>query len=234
MKPNNFIYRTIAVAMLATVMSGCLPSLNSVNVKSSGESSVNDNRRAAYNGPKARVSVINFKDKTRNRIFTPSFGRGMADMLTTSLVNTDRYIVLERENINAIERERARYGRHKKKLEDSDLMITAAVTEWDPGTSGVKVGTGGLGGLFSSLGGSFKSAHVAIDLRLVDVDTGRILSATSVEGKASKFSGHVRSSSLGTGLSGFQKGPMESAIREVIEAATNYVVVKTPRTFYRY
>lgn len=232
--PIKCVWLLAAAAMLA----GCLATTGA-RVTSSGGADMQAARAEAYNGPKARVAVIDFEDKmSSTRYYRAEYGRGMADMLTTALFQTNRYIVLERENIGAVEAERRRYGRgNQPRLEDADILIKAAITGFDPGTAGAKGGLSGLlGGKLKGLTGSFKKAHVAMDLRVIDVSTGRVISATSVEGNATSFGAGgagIGGAMAGT-LSGFAKSPMETAIRNMIVTAVDHIVAQTPETYYRY
>jgi curli biogenesis system outer membrane secretion channel CsgG len=198
-------------------------------------------RAEAYDGPKARLVVADFEDKmSASGYYRAEYGRGMSDMLKTALFQTNRYVLLEREKIAAVEAERARRaarGRPKVELEDADIVVTAAITGFEPDSGGGEVGrglSGALGGLLGSVAGSMRQARVAMDIRLIDVDTGRVIAATSVEGKATSFGASAAGGSLGTSLSGFAKGPMETAIREMIQASVAFIVGKTPATYYRY
>jgi curli biogenesis system outer membrane secretion channel CsgG len=214
-----------------------LTACTSAGVTSSGGADMDSARADAYDGPKARIAIADFEDKmSSSGYYRGEYGRGMSDMLGTALFQTNRYIVLEREKLKAVEAERKRRN-SATKIEDADIMVTAAVTGFDPGTAGAKGNVGGaFGGLLGGVTGAFQQAHVAIDLRVIDVDTGRVIAATSVEGKASGFGGGVGGigGKLGGGLSGFAKGPMETAIRKMIQAAVDEVVRKTPKTYYRY
>lgn len=220
------------VSMLA--MSAC----TTAGVTSgSGGADMEAARAETYDGPKARIVIIDFEDKmSSSGHYRAEYGRGMSDMLATALFESNRYIVLEREKIAAVEAERRRRN-PKIKIEDADVMVTAAITGFDPGTAGAEGGLGGLlGNKLGSLVGSFKQARVAMDLRVIDVDTGRVIAATSVEGKATGVGAGVAGvgGKMTGGLSGFAKGPMEGAIRQMIKTATDFIVTKTPKTYYRY
>jgi len=100
----------------------------------------------AYDGPKARIAVKDFEDKMSSTgVYRAEYGRGMRDMLTTALFQTNRYIVLEREKLEGVIQE-LRSGTsdlHRQEatvplgeLEGAELLVTAAVTGFDPGTSG--------------------------------------------------------------------------------------------------
>ncbi|MCI0428391.1 MAG: CsgG/HfaB family protein [Nitrospiraceae bacterium] len=202
-----------------------------------------------YKGLKARMAVAVFEDKTVNPgLYRAEFGRGLSDMLTTALFQTARFIVLEREKLQAVlaEQNLGTTGRFKREgppigeLERADIMVYAAITGFDPGVAGGSAGVGQLpgavGSLLGGLAGSYRQARVAMDLRLIETRTGRLLAATSAEGTATSFAGDIglTGTKLGVGLDGFAKTPMESAIREMIQKAVDFVAAKTPETFYRY
>ena len=232
--------------ILASLMAAGLISCASAKVTSSGGQDIASAQMESYNGPKARVAVADFEDKmSSSGQYKGEYGRGMSDMLTTALFQSNRYIVLEREKIEAIlaEQNFGMSGRVKKEtaakigeIEGADLMITAAITGFDPGAAG---GGGGLGGLLGeglgAIAGAFKKAHVAMDIRVIDTNTGRILAATSVAGSATAFGGGgiFLGGAMGGGLGGFSKTPMETAIRQMIGEAVKFIVAQTPQEFYR-
>ena len=56
-----------------------------------------------YKGPKKRIAVLDFEDKSSGQHSGwHNVGRGMADSLVTALVKTNRFIVIEREQINKV------------------------------------------------------------------------------------------------------------------------------------
>jgi len=215
----------------------------------------------AYDGPKARIAVAEFEDKIHGGMrgyWQPAYGSGLRDMLTTSLFQSNRYIVLEREQLKAViqEQDLGTTGRIKKEtavaigeLEGAEILVKAAITGWQPGTSG---GSGSLGGVASSLlghdlastigkatlslAGSAQTSTIAMDLRLIDTRTGRILSATSVEGKATSIGagGGARGVGAFGALSGFAKTPMERAVRECMDQAVAWVATQTPKNYYHF
>src|SRR5687767_2161415 len=200
-------------------------------------------RAEAYDGPKARIVVADFEDKMSSQgQYRSEYGRGMMDMLKTALFQTNRYVLLEREKMAAVEAERARRakrsgGAPKVEIEDADIVVTAAVTGFEADTAGGEATRqigGRLGDFLGAVTGSFRQARVAMDIRMIDVDTGRVIAATSVEGKASSFGAASAGGRLGSGLSGFSRGPMETAIREMIQESAQFIVGRTPATYYRY
>jgi curli biogenesis system outer membrane secretion channel CsgG len=215
--------------------------------------SIDEAQQEAYDGPKARVAVSQFKDKTGKGWWTGAIGDGMADMLSTALFHSNRYIVLERQQVSDVLREQdlGAAGRIKKgteapigDIEGAELLITGAVTEFEGATSGVGGGLGGIGGtagrILGGIGGGFKKAHMAIDVRVIDTRTSRIVAATSVEGEATDFAlggalaGAGSGGALGGALGGWSKTPTEKALRICIQEAVKFIVSKTPATYYHY
>ncbi len=174
---------------------------------------------------------------------------GLRDMLITSLVQTKCYRVLERQDFGAIEEEMrlreqgytGKKGTRKGKIKEADLLVVAAVTGWEPGTSGVGGGVGGLfGGVLGGVAGAFKKTSMAMDIRVIDVETSEVLAATRVEGTASAISaggllgGVVGSTPLGGGLNAYAKTPMEKAIRQCIYEAVKFIINNTPKEYFKY
>ncbi len=224
-----------------------------VNVRESSGRSMADAQADHYNGPKARIAVARFENKTADSMnwYSPSIGDGMADMLTTALVNSGRYIVLERESLDTVlsEQDLGASGRIREdtaaaigEIEGAELLVVAAVTEFDGNSGGTSGSLGGskIGRVFGAISGGSRSAHMAIDLRVVDSRTSRILAATSVEGEAKDFNiggalaGYTGSVGLGGSLSSWENTPREKALRQVIGAAVDYVISVTPPTMLRY
>src|SRR6056297_688921 len=245
----------VIVSLVMLMLAGC-PTGTTTNVRESSGRSMADAQAENYNGPKARIAVARFDNKTADSAgyagwYSPSIGDGMADMLTTALVNSGRYIVLERQALDDVlgEQDLGASGRVREEtaaaigeIEGAELLVVAAVTEFDGnsgGTSG-SLGGGDLGRVVGAIAGGTRSAHMAIDLRVVDARTSRILAATSVEGEAQDFdiggalSGYTGSVGLGGSLSSWKNTPREKALRQVIGAAVDYVISVTPPQMMRY
>jgi curli biogenesis system outer membrane secretion channel CsgG len=244
----------LILALLATlVLAGCPAGTGTTtNVRESSGRSMADAQAEQYNGPKARIAVARFENKTADsyRWYSPSIGDGMADMLTTALVNSGRYIVLERQALDDVlgEQDLGASGRVREdtaaaigEIEGAELLVVAAVTEFEGNAGGTRAGGGGIGGgIFGALAGGSRSAHMAIDLRVVDATSSRILAATSVEGEAKDFNiggalaGYTGSVGLGGALSTWENTPREKALRQVIGGAVDYVISVTPQEMMRY
>jgi curli biogenesis system outer membrane secretion channel CsgG len=136
---------------------------------------------------KKRVAVFTFEDKTDHNWHWwdgKHPGDGMADMLTTTLVKSGKYVVMERQEITRIldEQKMGQTGMvtpqsaaEVGKLLGVELAIMGAVTEFGY----TKSDKGGrLKGI--SVGVKSQKATVAVDVRMVNTSTGEILAAETV------------------------------------------------------
>ncbi len=212
--------KSLLVSLLAAVIAAACTSSATV-VSSSGGQSITQARTEPYNGPKYRIAVSAFDDKSAQHA---PVGQGMADMLADSLTNTGRFIVLEREHLNEVTQEQdlSNSSRFKKEtaapigqLEGAQLLIRGSITAFETNCSGGSI-----------ILISAKQACVTINIRVVDAASGRVVNATTVNGTSANngvgivFTG----SSLPIGLGAYSKTPMEQAIRDCIEKAVNYIV----------
>lgn len=190
-------------------------------VSSSSGPTISQAQQESYSGPKKRIVVKAFEFKAARG--SREVGRGMSDMLADSLFNSNRFIVLEREHIKEVieEQDFGASGRVKKEtaapigeIEGAQLIIRGSVTEFEPKCKG--------GALLIV---AAQQACVTVNLRIVDAKTGRVVNATTVEGRSGSVGvGLVfATGSLPVGLGGWSKTPMESAIRNCIETAVQHI-----------
>ncbi len=202
-----------------------------------------------YQGNKARVTVGKIKDKSGDCPWEVAAAVG--EMLSTALANHEKFIVLASQEevdelIDEIELGQSDYveegrGADKGLMEGADVLVTGAVTGFEPDAGG---GGGALGGLkkkaFGAIGASKKEAKILMDIKLIDIRTRRIIKAMSLEGKASKWKadaaggGWTSDLAMAGALSVYKNEPMEGAIREVLRKAVEEIAKKTPKEYYRY
>lgn len=205
-----------------------------------------------YSGPKARIAVADFDVKAAKA--GGEIGSGLREMLVTALINSNRFSVVERQALSAVMQEQelsasgatqtGAGGPQRGKIKTADLIISAAVTEFEPQASGGSAGIGGGGGVGSGvlgalLGGALNKAHMALDIRIVDTSTSEILASTRVQGQASDIAGGIMAGffggwALGGGLSGYANTPMEKAIRVCIIEAVRYISQTISANYYKY
>jgi curli biogenesis system outer membrane secretion channel CsgG len=152
------------------------------------------------------------------------FGTGLSDMLTTALVESKRFVVLERLNAEEVNKERALgqtpdvepvTAAKAGKLLGAQVIIRGAVTEF-------AVKRSGSGADFQSsvltFGRSSATATVGIDLKIVDVATGQVLDSVRAEGKAQSKAQMVQLtvSKIKIGESSFDNSPLGLAVRNAI------------------
>lgn len=144
---------------------------------------------------KKRVAVFTFEDKTDHRwhwYTGQPVGEGMADMLTTELVKSGKYRVIERQELQKIMKEQqlgmtgavtSQSAAKVGQLLGVELAIIGAVTEF-----GYK--KGGVGGRLKKkgfgLGIQSATASVGIDVRFTNTNTGEIIAAENVRKEQTK------------------------------------------------
>ncbi|MBI5674305.1 MAG: hypothetical protein HZC48_00555 [Nitrospirae bacterium] len=185
----------------------------------------------AYYGPKKSIAVTKFDNKVKGVYGNWDLGEGFAEMLTTELIKTGRFVVVERQALQDVvsEQELGQTGLVRKEtaakvgeLLGANIIVRGVVSEFEMNESG---GGGGLsiGGVRLGLSGS--NAHVAVDIRLIDTNTGQVLHSHNAVGKA-------RSSGVGVGLAkgnvdfnaeGFKKTPLGQAMRQSIHDAVSFI-----------
>ena len=155
---------------------------------------------------KKRVAIFDFDYATVHSSVAAVFGqdvdvgKGISDLLVKYLVKDGSYSVIERKAMDKILAEqnfsnsdRANPNSAAKigKLLGVDAIIVGSITQFgnDTKNTGVGGGGGGLGGF--GLGGfkhSKSKAIVALDARIVDIDTGEILAVAEGKGESSRES----------------------------------------------
>jgi curli biogenesis system outer membrane secretion channel CsgG len=176
-----------------------------------------------YKGPKARVVVIKFIDKSVRGKETSQVGDGMAEMLRNALLATNRYMIQVRKSFDDVIRgqEIGDSGRLKKG-EETDLLIEGVIREFKSGIAGAGDETRG-------------ASYVTIIVTVTDPRTKQILATERVRGKATEFGGKTGrgGGELPKVFRDFSKTLMEKSIRIVIEESASFIVAKTPPEYYR-
>ena len=259
MSTSALVYRVVrcAVALLLPVFLGACAT-TTASVRGGGEG-LGSTRLEPYDGPRARIAVAAFEDKTGKG--GRAIGAGMATMLTTALVNSNRFIVLERDaldevlseqDLGASGRVRADTAAPSGEIEGAELLAIGAVTAFEPESIGVGGGILGLGTLIGTAilhesnqnipvaAATYLESHIAIDVRLVDAATSRVLYTTSVEARGYNWGGSVIAevgggrSRLPLAFGGFQKTATEAAVRKAIDLAVADLARRTPAEYFRH
>jgi curli biogenesis system outer membrane secretion channel CsgG len=242
---NRTILTILAAFLIIPFYAGCASTEPTATVVGGGGPTIDQAQRERYDGPKARIAVNKFTNKSVSG--HGKLGQGMSDMLTTALFQSNRFIVLDRTDHDAImtEQDLGASGRIKQEtaapigeMEGAELMITGAVTAFKDNAGGAIGGVGvPLGGALAiGIGGGKKTAYMAIDIKVVEVRTGRIVAATTVEGKSTDWFGGIGGAIGGIpipfGIGGYKNTPAEKAIRVCIIKAVDYISSQTPARYY--
>jgi curli biogenesis system outer membrane secretion channel CsgG len=190
-------------------------------------------------GPKRTIAVGNF-DAVGS--FVEEYGQwdvggGLAAMLTTALIQSNQFVVVERAQLTEILAEQglaydglvtAETGAAVGRLSGAQLFVYGAVTEFNAseGRSGGSLGVS-VPGLPLRLGGSSTkiTGTVAMDIRVVDATTGQVLEShpihVALEASGSSFTGSFSGISLGS--EEFEQTPLGEASREAIQLAVTAI-----------
>ncbi|MCP4689366.1 MAG: hypothetical protein GY859_15035 [Desulfobacterales bacterium] len=135
---------------------------------------------------KPRLAVMDFDNKSQYGGWR--VGHGASDMLSTELVKTHKFSMMERDRISAVLKEQnmgaaglidPRTAVKIGKLIGVEYIVTGAVTEYGQSQTG-----GGGGGVRVGK----KGYHATVDCRLVNTTTGEIIFADSASHNASSTS----------------------------------------------
>ena len=136
-----------------------------------------------------RVAVLDFDYATVQRWWEGNWdiGKGISDLIVTELVTDGTYSVIERKRLNAVlaeqnfsnsERANPTSAAQIGKVLGVNAIIVGSITQFGTEKKGFSIG--GLGGRLGGFGGGKVGtqkgqAKVAVDARMVNVDTGEIL-----------------------------------------------------------
>lgn len=150
-----------------------------------------------HKGLKKRIAVVDFEDKTGHGEW--HIGSGMADMLTTALVKSGHFLVIERQQLEKVLQEQAmgqtgaitaQSASQVGKVLGTELIVLGSVNEFGEKATEVGGGVGSkLGGKLGGLRGvevQKKTARVGLDIRLVNTTTGIIEAAEGIAEEESK------------------------------------------------
>ncbi|MDD4051151.1 MAG: CsgG/HfaB family protein [candidate division Zixibacteria bacterium] len=202
-----------------------------------------------YQGNKARITVGTIKAKADE--CSGDMAAAIGEMLSTALAQSGKFIVLANQEeveelADEIELGQSDYveegrGPEQGLMEGADILVTGAVTSFEPDAGG---GGGGIGGLkkkaFGSVGLKTKTAEAGIDLKLIDIRTRRIIKATAIEAKSTSWGTDVAGGGWGEEiamageLGVYSNEPMEKAIRALLVKTVEKIEKEVPGEYYRY
>ena len=199
-----------------------------------------------------QITIVNASRDKDHQIDAGSVTRGLRDMIVTELFSSGQFIVLDRDDLTATMVEQdfsqtERVGDSTRiplgKLEGADLLVVGALTAFDTGAGSdggaipipIPIGRDARYG-WSVLNIGYKRGYAAMDLRVVDVATGRVLASTAVEGKNTNWglnlTGFFNVGGSDIKLPGildyFSNTPVEEALQKMVTAAIGTITVQKP------
>lgn len=180
---------------------------------------------------KPRIGVLRFTNQTRAQWWNSTVAEELQDMLASELVSTRAFQVLERQEINEVlaEQDLGESGRidpatkaKLQKIKGAKYLIAGTVSASEEDTKGIG---GGVNVGPISLGGSKSKSYLAVDVKVIDTETGEIVDARTIEATA-------KGQALGAGLNirnfsmrgeGYEKTPTGKAIRACIVYISEYL-----------
>lgn len=177
------------------------------------------------------MAVAEFKNDVRARWWSSQVARELSMMLSNELSATGDFRMVDRNKLGAVlkEQDLAASGRVRKgsgprtgNLTGAQYIVTGLVSAYQEHTS--KTG-GGISFKGIHLGGKRQEAYIAIDLQVVDAETGEVAYQRTVEGRSSGGGVNVRLRRHGFGgaLAHEKNTPTGKAIRGALVEATDYL-----------
>jgi curli biogenesis system outer membrane secretion channel CsgG len=192
----------------------------------------------AHAQAKTRIAVTAFENKVKTPLPDASWriGEGLAEMLTTELMRTGQFIVVERQALGDVVGEQAlgQSGLVRREtaaptgqILGAQVVVRGAVTEFEENVSG---GGAGIQGRRFAVEGRAGNAHVAIDLRLIDTSSGQVIASHNVSTIAPSAGGAlaVRGRNVTFGGDIFFQTPIGQATRAAMQEAVQFIVSRSP------
>lgn len=180
---------------------------------------------------KPSMAVLDFRNNTSASWWRTGVGRDLAGMLTNELGSGKKFDMVERQKLASVlgEQDLAASGRvsgakaaRMGKMVGAQYLVTATVSAYEENTNNTG---GGISYKGVSLGGKRNKAYIAVDLRVVDSTSGRIVETRTVEARSGGMGLNVGLYRGGFGgrLANEKKTPAGKAIRAVVAEIASYL-----------
>lgn len=169
-----------------------------------------------------------------------NLGKGMADVLVTQLLDTDRVIVLERKDLKDVLNEIVLQGGDlfrkegkvdRGRLKNAKYLVRGSVTDFTETSEG----SGWFGISWLRIFGRGSHARVAINIKVSDVESGEIVS--SVKAAKTVSAGGVgaegRYKNMAFGGDAFFRTPLGKATESAIYSALRQILRELPVTCWK-
>lgn len=192
------------------------------------------NAAELFAAEKPRIGVLRFTNITHAYWWSSTTASELQDLLINELAATKAFQILERKELGSAlsEQQLSESGLVDSstklklgKIKGAKYLIAATVSSFEENTTSTG---GGLNYKGYSFGGEQKTAYIAIDLKVIDAETGEIADSRTVEANSSSGGMSVSGPSelipgLSGGLNKQAKTPVGKAIRGCIIEAVDYL-----------
>lgn len=218
MKLNTYknLSNTIIVAATLLLVGGCSTTTSSKVVETPTVETYN----TQYTGEKSKLAVGQFVNRSsfQNGIFSNGgdrLGNQAKTKLMSHLQLTNRFTVLDRDNMKMLSEEAAHNGTEQK-ITGAKFVITGDITEFGRKSVGDKQ-------LFGLLGkGKSQIAYAKVTLNVVDVTTSEVVYSVQGAGEYSLSEREVLGFGSTAGYDATLNGKvLDLAIREVVNKLVN-------------
>jgi curli biogenesis system outer membrane secretion channel CsgG len=191
-----------------------------------------------YKGIKHALGIADFT-VSDGFSFDESAKQNMRAMLESALFATNRFVIVERGNLEAVTKEQDLQtgGRAAKadnvaqtgKLRTARYLAACTVTEASSSTKG---DSGGLAIHGIRIGGSSSKSAIVLVVKLIDTTSGEIVASERIRGEAGKTGVSLGLSQHGWSgeMSSFAKTPMGEAAQDCINKAVVMIAQKMEST----
>ncbi len=180
-------------------------------------------------GLKKTVAVFEFENDSGYSTWA-KMGEDFSDQLTDSLLQSGRFIVLSRKDLDVVmaEQDLAASNRFAKsnsakigKIVPAQILVKGKITNFEEKTSGSGQGFSIKG---ISIGTKSSAVSIGVIVQLIDSTTGEVVASKRIDGEA-------RSGGMSLGYSGswdfnssnFKKTPIGKAVQMAIDRAVVYI-----------
>lgn len=180
---------------------------------------------------KPSVGVAEFKNESGAAWWRGGVGWELSGMLSNELSSTGAFRVVERakldkvleeQNLAASGRVRSGTGARMGQVTGADYLVFGTVTSYEENTANTG---GGLSFRGISLGGKKSEAYIAVDVRVINSETGEVDFSRTIEGRSSGggVSVGVFRGGFGGNLAHEENTPAGKAIRAALVEITDYL-----------
>ena len=195
-------------------------------------------RMGEYKGVRHALGIADFTSR-EGFSFEESSKENMRAMLESALFATNRFVIVERTNLEAViqEQDLQKSKRAAKaddvaqtgKLRSARYLAACTVTEASSNTSG---DSGGIAIHGIRLGGGSSKSAIVLVVKLVDTTSGEVVASERIRGEAGSSGVSIGVSQHGwsAGVSSFAKTPMGQAAQDCINKAVIFIAEKMEST----